>query len=337
LFVAAAIAAAAACGGIAPITYTVMPAALTPVDAEHNKTREFARVFCSTLSHLKDPGGKPWGTCDKYLETTEAGGQVPAALTTPYRFMLVPGFGSECLKDVKAFSTSIAHLKDAHQVSVEYFAVAPFGPSEENGKSIAKHVDEGWAADKTRKYVLVGYSKGTADLVEALHTLDAPKDKIAAIVTVAGVVGGSWLPDDFRALMQASQPWIAPGCPGNVSDGLHSLMREVRQASLRGTPMPVPGYSVVGISTFQDTSSLLRPTWKRLSVYAREQDGQVIGWEAVLPGAKYLGAARADHWAIALPFEESPHPHKSIDHNRFPRDALLEAIVRFVTSDLGAQ
>jgi hypothetical protein len=37
-----------------------------------------------------------------------------------------------------------------------------------------------------------------------------------------------------------------------------------------------------------------------------------------------------------MPFEESPQPPKSVDRNHFPRDALLEAIVRFVTADLGS-
>ena len=119
---------------IGPVTYSIMPAALTPVDAEHNKAKDFARVFCSTLAHLKDKDGRPWGDCGRYLEATEAP-QAQAALTTRYRFMVVPGFGGECLRDVRAFSTSIAHLKDAHKIDVEYFAVAPFGSSEENGKS----------------------------------------------------------------------------------------------------------------------------------------------------------------------------------------------------------
>jgi hypothetical protein len=317
------------------VTYSVMPAALTPVDAEHNKSKDFARVFCSVLPQLKDKNGHGWGDCAKYLQIAEAP-QPQTPLSTPYRFLLVPGFGSECLKDTRAFSTSIARLKAAHQIAVEYFAIPPFASSEENAKSIAKHIDEGWNADKAHRYVVIGYDKGAADLLETLRILDEPKSKIAALVTVAGTIGGIWRPDDVRALMQPSQPWIAPGCPSNVADGLHSLLREVRQNSLRQNPSPVPGYSIVAASSVEETSSLLRNAWRRLNLYAKEQDGQNIAWESVLPGAKYLGTARADHWAIALPFEESPQPPKAIDHNHFPRDALLEAIVRYVSADLAA-
>ena len=334
---ASASAIAAACAaGVAPVTYPVMPAALVPVDAEHNRARDFARVFCSTLPHLKDKDGRSWGDCAKYLDATDAP-QPQTAIDARFKFLFVPGFGGECMKDVRAYSTSIAHLRDAHQIGVEYFAVAPFGSSEENGKSIARRIEEGWSGDASRRYVLIGYSKGATDILEALRVLDAPKTKVAAVVTIAGIVGGLWLPGDLRALMQGTQPWIAPGCPGNVEDGIHSVLRDVRLAFLRQNPLAVPGYSIVGATSLEETSTALRPTWRRLSIYTKEQDSQVVGWEGVLPGGKYLGLARADHWAIALPFEESPSAPKVIDRNHFPRDALLEAIVRYVSADLAAE
>ena len=318
-----------------PVTYSIMPAVLGPVDADHNRAKDFARVFCSTLTHVKDRDGRSWGDCARYLEMPQTA-EPQTAISTRYRFLFVPGFGGDCLRDVRAFASSIAHLKDAHQIDVDYFSVAPFASSEENGKSIARQIDTLWTADRTRRFVVIGYSKGAADILDALRVLDEPTTKVAAIVTVAGVIGGTWVPEDFVALMQAGQPWLAAACPGNVQDGMHSLMREVRQSFLRQNPTPVPAYSVVGETTIDETSAALRPSWNRLAVYAKEQDGQMIAWEAVLPGAKYLGAARADHWSIALPFEESPQPPKGINRNHFPRDALLEAIVRYVSGDLAA-
>jgi len=100
---------------------------------------------------------------------------------------------------------------------------------------------------------------------------------------------------------------------------------------LRSSPLQVPGYSLVASSTLAETSSVLQPMWKRLSTYAKEQDGEVVAWEAILPGGKYLGSMRADHWAIALPFDTL---YKGIDRNRFPRDAMFEAMIRFVSSDI---
>src|SRR5437868_4941640 len=153
-----------------PVAYPIMPAALGPVDADHNRAKEFARVFCSTLQHVRDKDGKPWGDCARFLDTVDSP-QPQTTIPNHYRFLFVPGFGGDCLKDVRAFSTSIGHLKEAHQTAVEYFAVAPFGSSEENGKSIARQVDAGWSGDQARRYVLVGYGKGATDLLEALRVL----------------------------------------------------------------------------------------------------------------------------------------------------------------------
>jgi hypothetical protein len=334
LFTVLAAAHSIGCGAATPpVTYSIMPSALGPVEAERNRAKDFDRMFCSTLPHLKDQDGRSWGDCARYVEFADTP-QPLAEIPARYRFLLVPGFGGECLRNVRAFSTSIAHLKDAHHVDIEYFAVAPFASSEENGKSIARRIDGAWSADSSRRYVLIGYGKGTADILDALRVLDDVKTKVAAVVSVAGLVGGTWVPEDVQALMQPPRTWIAEGCPGNVQDGVQSLMREVRQSFLRQNPMPVPSYSIVGAASLDETSSVLKPSWKRLSVHAKEQDGVMIAWESVLPGARYLGEARADHWAIALPFEESGQPPKGIDRNRFPRDALLEAIVRYVTSDI---
>src|SRR5919201_5807726 len=247
----------ACAAGIPPVTYSIMPAVLAPIDAEHNRSHDFGRTFCSVLTHVKDANGHSWGDCSKYIESAESA-QPQSEFSARYRFLLVAGFGAECLKDVRAFSTSIAHLKEAHQVEVEYFPVAPFGSSEENGKSIARQIEAGSNADPNRRYVLVGYDKGVADLLDALRVLDSPRTRVAAVVSVAGIVGGLWQPESKRALMDTSQPWIAPGCPGNIDDGMHSLLREVRLQFLRQNPIPVTTYSVVAASSFDETSSLLR-------------------------------------------------------------------------------
>jgi len=327
-----AVAVAVACGTAPPRVSPIMPAALVPVDAAHDRAKAFARVFCSTLPHFRDPAGHPWGDCGQYLDATDAPGPL-GPLAPPYRFLFVAGFGSGCLNDVRAFGSGLAHLRDAHQVDIDAFAVAPFGSSEENGRSIARHLEQAWTADAARPFVLIGYDKGAADLIEALGALDEPATKVAALVTVAGAVDGSPVVEDIRRLMQPGQPWIAPGCPGNVQDGLHSLEPEVRMRILRAHPVPVPGYSLAAASTREETSSVLRPAWDRLSTLAAEQDGQLVAWETVLPGAAFLGTARADHWAVALPFDGTPAPIKGIDRSRFPRDALLEAIVRYVSAD----
>lgn len=52
-----------------------------------------------------------------------------------------------------------------------------------------------------------------------------------------------------------------------------------------------------------------------------------------------LRYVRADHWAIAMPFaRDMPWISAAfIDQNAFPREVLLEAIIRFVEESLLAQ
>jgi hypothetical protein len=66
------------------------------------------------------------------------------------------------------------------------------------------------------------------------------------------------------------------------------------------------------------------------------EDGQLLKEDAILPDARLLGAAMADHCAIALPFQTSGQKEWSagMDKNHYPRAALLEAIVRYVSEDL---
>jgi len=98
--------------------------------------------------------------------------------------------------------------------------------------------------------------------VEAVRVIDAPGSKIAALVSIAGIVGGIWAPDDLRLLMQPGEPWIAASCPGDVQDGVGSLSRDVRQSVLRGMHVDIPSYSLVAASDAASTSTVLEPGWR---------------------------------------------------------------------------
>lgn len=61
----------------------------------------------------------------------------------------------------------------------------------------------------------------------------------------------------------------------------------------------------------------------------------VAGASKGLPVAKFLGAALADHFAVALPFNKSTDSVicSGMDKTVYPRAALLESLVRFATAD----
>ena len=111
----------------------------------------------------------------------------------------------------------------------------------------------------------------------------------------------------------------------------------MRQAFLSSYPDPVvPTYSLVAVSDLTNTSKALLEAQRLLSVFDPANDGQLTKWDAIVPGARYLGAARADHLAVALPLDKmaGSEVQKFMDHAHYPRAALLESLVRFVVSDL---
>jgi hypothetical protein len=66
-------------------------------------------------------------------------------------------------------------------------------------------------------------------------------------------------------------------------------------------------------------------------------DSQVIYSDEFIPGSTLLGFINADHWAIVLPIDRS-HPFVGsmfVSRNDYPREALLEAVLRYVEEDLG--
>ena len=122
-------------------------------------------------------------------------------------------------------------------------------------------------------------------------------------------------------------------CQGNMSTGFKSLQRANRQAFLAAHPNPVvPTYSIVAKSDENNTSKALMQTWRILSTFSVGEDGQLLKDDAIVPGATSLGAALADHFAIALPFDKSPIRPSAPTWTRaacIPRAALQS--LRFAT------
>ena len=65
-------------------------------------------------------------------------------------------------------------------------------------------------------------------------------------------------------------------------------------------------------------------------------DSQLIFYDQIVPGSVLTGYLNADHWAVALPINRVHTTIASIavTENAYPREALLEALLRFVEEDL---
>ena len=64
----------------------------------------------------------------------------------------------------------------------------------------------------------------------------------------------------------------------------------------------------------------------------------MIFYDQVVPGSTLVGYVNADHWALAVPIART---HTTIGalfvtQNDYPREALVEALLRFVEEDLAS-
>jgi hypothetical protein len=161
------------------------------------------------------------------------------------------------------------------------------------------------------------------------------------MVSVAGGIGGSPLADGYVDLYtRLLRDLEITHCPAGDGQGMASITRAARQSSLARQPLPssVKYFSTAGIAGPERMSRALRPFYERLAHVDPRNDGQVIFFDAIIPAGTLLGFLRADHWALAVPFSRNagalPFNATLFDHNAFPREVLLEAIVRFVEEAL---
>lgn len=83
---------------------------------------------------------------------------------------------------------------------------------------------------------------------------------------------------------------------------------------------------------------MLRSGYKTLAKIDARNDSQVIYIDQFIPGSTLLGFVNADHRALAVPIDRS-HPAIGgtfANRNDYPREALLEAVLRFVEEDLAS-
>lgn len=303
-------------------------------DASH----AFADFFCSVL-HEENPDGGEWGACTNYIFTPGREDLALAALPSNYRVLIVPGVFHSCTSSTPAYKNGQEYLRSRYRMDVEYFSV-PDDSSDVIAGQLANYLREHRKKD-SRKYVVVGYSKGAPDVQVALAKYPDVVSSVAALVTVSGAVYGSPIAEALPAQFERYMKELHLGkCEGDFSAAFKSLRQDVRKAFLESYPDPaVPTFSLAAVSDKSTTSKLMLQSWELLSVFGSEHDGQVLKDDALVPGAVRLGSVRADHFAVALPLDNGQNPQISslLNHNRFPRAALLEAMVRYVVQSLQPQ
>jgi hypothetical protein len=252
---------------------------------------------------------------------------------------IVPGIGYACVaRWMRPDTAAVGHLRK-FGYDLRVIDVDALSGTATNARRIRDAIMAGPEEAGPKRLVLVGYSKGTPDILDAVVSFPEIRDRIAAIVSIAGAVGGSPIAEDAsESLTDLMRFFPGAKCDAGDDEAVASLRPEVRKAWLAEHPLPpdVPFYSVVTLPDEHRISRILKPTYWKLARIDPRNDSQMIYSDQFVPGSTLLGFMNADHWAIVLPIDRA-HPWIGslfVNHNDYPREALLEAILRFVEEDL---
>jgi pimeloyl-ACP methyl ester carboxylesterase len=327
-----------------PITWETSPPPAVHADVVDGRGR-FREILCA-VRQVRSAGPDDARSCEEALvrfpgEPPGTGAPVATdRVPTRRRLLVVQGIFGECIAPwIQAYGDARPAL-EARGFRTGLIRVSGTASSTEN----ARHVrDAVLALDLApgEQVVLVGYSKGAVDVVEALVRFPALVARVAALVSVAGPIRGSPVADTIppwqRTLIETT---LSPFCGGGRG-GITSLTRDVRRPFMAGAALPasVRYFSLVAMAEERDVSRALIGYYRDLARVDPHNDGQVLPEDAVLPGSVLLGYARADHWAVAQPFSRvgGPFgwlPRRLADRNEYPRERLLEAIARAVEERL---
>ncbi|MFC3711238.1 hypothetical protein ACFOMD_01560 [Sphingoaurantiacus capsulatus] len=334
------------CASGAGIAYSTdaPPLILAPTAAAGvtDERGRFRQIFCAIREdHGRElPFDRP---CDDALVKLD--GEVRAEPSSGWktpslanlRIVVIPGIFGECVASrVLPFQDAGAHLSEAHELGrIEWVPVDGRSSSRRNAEIIRN-----WLASNPtpahQQLVLVGYSKGVSDILELIGQYPDTLPDGTRIVSVAGVIAGTPLADNWEARYQAVSWLPFPTCKPGDGEGVSSLTRRERLRWLAANKLPqrYRYYSLPAFAERRSISRILKPFHKQLSSIDERNDGQVVFHDGIFPGGSLLGYAHADHWAVTLPMDKGiPAGRLVVDRNSFPRTVLLEAILSVIVED----
>ena len=331
---------------INPWTTDSPPLALVPVaDAGVDDQRgRFREIFCEVL----ESRGEEWPDyrpCEEALtrvadEPEGTGESIDKGLSQQeFLALIVPGVGWECIEEWLKLDESVASMFKSFGFQTELLDVDGLSSSANNARQIRDTIAALPTEFDDIPILLIGYSKGAPDILEAVVQYPELSERVAAVISAAGAIGGSPLanaadPKDLNIIRRF------PGASCSEGDGgaIDSLRPATRRSWLAHNPLPddIPYYSLVTYPNPDRISSVLGSSYRKLSQVDARNDSQLIYYDQIIPGSTLLGFINADHWAIAVPIARSHSFVGStfVDKNDYPREAMIEAVLRFVREDL---
>jgi len=304
----------------------------------------FREIFCALLNnHGKSlPDYK---TCDDSLRTI---GLEPQKTTkaldikpsnNEYIIGLVPGIAWQCVRNWLNNDNSGPEHVSTQGFDVRLFEVDGLSSSQNNAQQINNYINKLAAQDSKRPIILIGYSKGAVDILYAISKYPELQKRVVAVVSIAGAIGGSPLADNASQSHLNTLSYIpVSGCDLGDEKALQSLHTETRKAWLKDNQLPahIKYYSIIAYPEPEQISIGLKPSYKKLADIDSRNDGQLIFYDQLIPNSSLLAFVNADHWALSIPVARQFYLNRITfaNKNEYPREILLEAILRYVEEDL---
>jgi hypothetical protein len=300
----------------------------------------FREIYCA-LSQDHGPGLPDHRPCDQALHQLA---DEPPARGAPVnlgrarialRLVIVPGLAAACFGDLaQPLRDAAGHVEQlGYEVSwIDVDALSSSGHNAEQVRDAILAMEE----TAERPIVVLGYSKGATDLLEALADPQVAA-RIASVVSLSGAINGSPLADKAsETLLDVLTHLPGTTCEPGDHGALNSLRRSTRMAWLTARwPLPsIRSYSLISYADREHVSWVLRSSYDDLSLIDPRNDSQLLFYDQVTPDSTLLGYLDADHWAVALPLGRNGLLNALVDRNAFPREILLEAILKQVEEDL---
>lgn len=334
----------AACLALALAACGSTPADSSATSSVVDGRARFREIFCTVLytRAAHEDSTMPCGEALVHLNSEPAGTGAPVDLSASRNaltILYVPGLWSDCLG---ATTETVTEIKDYLARFGYDFAPLPLSGisgTQWNAKRIRHALVQIPELGKARRAVIVAHSKGVVDTLEALVRYREVRDRVIAVISLAGAVGGSPLADPPPSeLLQIT--YLVPGtrCTEGDFGAIRSLQRNTRRAWLARHALPeeVRYYSIVALPTPDRVSLGLMVPYQVLNGIDARNDGTLLFSDQLVPGSTLLAYANADHWAVAIALGSNAYaPLRSLaDKNQFPRAALLEAALRFMEEDI---
>ena len=288
---------------LVPYSLDTPPLALVraPQAGVPDKRGRFREIYCAVLqTRERDlPDYRPCENALTRIGNEPAGTGMPVNLGPSKRRLIalvVAGIGYECFANWLQPPCTVAKHLQQFGYDLALLKVDALSSSAHNARQIRDAIMAMSAETIAPRLVLVGYSKGAPDILEAVVAYPEIRSRVAAVVNAAGAIGGSALANEAEQY-QADLLQHFPGatCGPGDEGGVNSLRPATRRAWLATNPLPqeLPYYSLVTFPRPDHISSILINSYKKLARIDPRNDSQVIFYDQVIP--------QAPSWATSTP------------------------------------